>query len=284
MKVVTVILNWNSWRDTVECLRSLEKLDYPHKLLVIDNASTNDSAIRIRETCPQVELIALSENLGFGGGCNLGIRRAMALDAGCIWLLNSDAIVETSSLRAMVETMESDDGIGAVGSVLYEMNDPDRVQVWGGFRVRMVLGGVKRYKTRTPIDRLEYISGASCLLRADAVRSVGYFDEGFFMYWEDADLGYRLRRAGWKLAVAERSRVWHKGCASMGRRSTAHDRWNNFSATRFFRRYSKAPVIPLIVGGGYRIARRLALGDFKRVAAVIRGTMEGVSRRRNCAS
>jgi GT2 family glycosyltransferase len=277
MRVATVLLNWNSWRDTVACLRSLESLDCAQTPLVIDNGSTNDSVDRIRESCPGVEIVALGANLGFGAGCNAGIRRALAMGAEFIWLLNNDTVVEPGSLGALVGRMKSDSGIGAAGSVICEMDAPERVQVWGGARIRMLLGETQRNTKPVPAAELHCISGASCLLRAEAVYSAGLFDEGFFMYWEDADLGFRLRRAGWKLAVAEDSRILHKGCASLGRRSATLDVWNNRSAARFFRRYSGFPALPLIIGGAYRIARRLALGDFRRAAAVVRGLGEGVS-------
>ncbi len=277
VRVFTVVLNWNSWRETVDCLRSLKRLDYEQTTLVIDNASTNDSVARIREACPDVEIVAQSANLGFGGGCNVGIRRALDRGADFVWLLNNDTVVEPASLRAMVEVAASDAGIGATGSVIYFMDQPSRVQFWGGLRVGMIRGEVSPIKRPRQVKRLDYICGASCLLRAEAIRSAGLFDEGFFMYWEDADLGFRLRRHGWKLAVAERSSVWHHGCASLGRRSARLDAWNNMSAVRFFRRYSKAPAIPLAFGAAYRIARRLALGDFRRIGAVVSGLRQGLA-------
>jgi GT2 family glycosyltransferase len=97
------------------------------------------------------------------------------------------------------------------------------------------------------------------------------------MYWEDADLGFRLRKGGWKLAVADKSRIWHKGCASLGRRNPALDTWENMSAVRFFCRYARVPAIPLFVGGAYKIAKRFMLGDLRRIAAVAAGLVKGVS-------
>ncbi|HUP03472.1 MAG TPA: glycosyltransferase family 2 protein [Bryobacteraceae bacterium] len=276
MSVVTVILNWNSWRETLACLRSLEELDRPACPLVVDNGSTNDSVARIREAFPDVEVIELEENLGFGGGCNAGIREALGRGAEFVWLLNNDTVVERRTLSALLENIRADAGIGAAGSAVWLMDRPGRVQVWGGWRVHMMLGVVSPIRAGAPVGRSGYITGASCLLRAEALRSTGLFDEGFFLYWEDADLGFRLRRNGWKLAVAGESRVWHKECASLGRRSVAHDYWNNASAVRFFRRYAKVPAIPLIAGGAYRMARRLALGDFQRIHAVLRGLAAGL--------
>ena len=276
MNVATVVVNWNSWRDTVACLQSLEKLDYPQTPVVVDNGSTDGSVPRIREACPQVALIELGRNFGFGAGCNVGLRRALAMGADFIWLLNNDTLVDRTSLSSMIEAALADSGIGAIGSIIYHMDQPDRVQVWGGWRVRMLLGSVCPYTANMPLRRLDFVSGASCLLRAHAVRSVGLFDEGFFMYWEDADLGFRLRRQGWKLGVADRSRVWHKGGAAIGPRRAEADAWDNMSAARFFRRYARVPAIPLAMGGTCRIAKRLSRGEFKRIAAVISAVIKGL--------
>jgi GT2 family glycosyltransferase len=278
MNIFTILVNWNSWWDTVECLRSLNNLEYPQTSVVIDNGSTNDSVARVREVFPQVELIEVGANLGFGSGCNVGIRHALSRKADFIWLLNNDTVVEPKSLTALIEVVANDPRIGAVGSAIYHMEDPRRVQVWGGWSVKMGFGIVSRYERQMPIERLDFISGASCLLRAEAIRSVGLFDEGFFMYWEDADLGFRLRKGGWKLAVAEKSHICHKECASLDRRSPALDYWSSISAVRFFRRHARVPAIPLFVGGTWRMAKRFMLGDFKRMAAVAAGLVKGASK------
>src|SRR6266851_7872043 len=85
----TVLLNWNGWKDTVECLSSLQKLEYGNnRTMVVDNGSTNDSVPRIRAQFPQVEIIEMGKNLGFAGGCNAGIRAALDRGAEYVWLLN----------------------------------------------------------------------------------------------------------------------------------------------------------------------------------------------------
>ena len=278
LRIFTIILNWNSWRDTVKCLRSLNDLDCLQTPIVIDNGSTNDSVARIRELFPDVELLETNANLGFGGGCNVGIRHALSRKCDFIWLLNNDTIVAPKSLTALLEVAKSDSKIGAVGSVLYQMGDPHRVQVWGGWRVSMLMGSVSKYERQMPIERLDFISGACCLFSAEAIRSIGLFDEGFFMYWEDADLGFRLRKGGWKLAVADKSHIWHKGCASLGRRSPILDTWNSISAVRFFRRYARVPAIPLLVGGACIIVKRFMIGNLKCMTAVASGLVKGVSK------
>lgn len=213
--VYILILNYRAWRDTVVCLEALEKLEYAnYRVLVLDNASDNDSIIQLRTALPTVELVQLERNLGFAGGNNVGIRRALAEGAAYVWLLNPDTLPDARALTAMVERAEQDAQIGAVGSVLYEMDRPEQVQTWGGGEVVLPWGLIRLLTHWPQTRRLNYISGASLLLRRAALERVGLLDEGFFMYGEDADMGLRLLKTGFKLAVASESRVLHKGGTS----------------------------------------------------------------------
>ena len=115
--VYVLVLNRNNWKDTNRCLTSLRLLDYsPRTVLVLDNGSTDSSVLKIQEEFPEFEIIALSENLGFAKGNNVGIRLAMERGADYVWVLNNDTVVNPGALRAMVKKAERDPRIGAVGS------------------------------------------------------------------------------------------------------------------------------------------------------------------------
>lgn len=271
-QVAIILLNWHGWRDTLECLASLEKLDYPnHRVLVVDNASTDDSVERIQAVYPDIPLIVNERNLGFGGGCNVGIRKSLEDGADYIWLLNNDTKAELHALTAMVEVAEADPKVGAVGSVLYYMDEPEKVQAWGGGYINFWLGVSRHHFVLAPENRLHYLTGASLLLRREALEQVGLFDEEFFMYWEDTDLGFRLRKGGWRLAVAEGSCIWHKESASLGKKSPLLDQYFNASAVRFFRKHAPLPAFPILIGVGGRMVKRLILGDWKRASCVLKG-------------
>lgn len=271
-QVAIIVLNWNGWRDTLECLASLKNLNYPnYRIIVVDNASTDDSVTRVHDAHAGLLLIVNDRNLGFGGGCNVGIRRALQEGADYVWLLNNDTKVDPHALTALVEKAECDPKIGAAGSVLYYMDEPGRVQAWGGGYVNFWLGVSRHRYAPAPENRLHYLTGASLLLRREALEQVGLFDEKFFMYWEDADFGFRLRRAGWKLAVASGARVWHKESASLGKKSPVLDEYFNASAVRFFRRHAPWPLLPIAVGVGGRLLKRIFRCDWERVRAVWRG-------------
>lgn len=137
-RVDVVVLNWNGWQDTIACLASLQRQDYPHfNLLVVDNGSTDGSVGQIKQAMPAVELLQTGANLGFGGGCNAGIQLAMARGADYVWLINSDATVDPGALSALVRMADQNPMLGAVGSVLYEANQHDQIQLWGGGTVNL---------------------------------------------------------------------------------------------------------------------------------------------------
>jgi GT2 family glycosyltransferase len=120
--------------------------------------------------------------------------------------------------------------------------------------------------------QLDYLSGASMLLRREAIEQVGLFDDQrFFMYWEDSDLGFRLRRAGWQLAVAEKSCVWHKLSASLGKGSCQLDHYFTCSGVRFLRCYSPVARLSIMIMVGRMLLKRIVMGQFARARSVFRG-------------
>ena len=283
-RVAVIILNYNGWRDTVECLRSLGELDYPnYRIIAVDNGSADDSVARIREHFPEIPLIETGKNLGEPSGNNVGIRQALKEGAEYVWVLNNDTVVDPDALGAMVRAAEADPAVGAVGAVMYYMSEPEQVQTWGGSRVLMWWGTARYHKGPVPEGSLHYITGGCILLRREALRQVGLLDERFFLYWVDADLGFRLRDAGWRLAVAEDSRIWHKEFAGAAwkqfgnQNSALTDRHWNTSAVMFFRDHAPMAPVPIVVGVGGRILKRLARLDWKSARSVAQGALGGLN-------
>lgn len=267
--VCVVLLNWNGWADTVECLVSLQGLDYREwSVVVVDNGSTDDSVKRIRERFPGIEIIEAGENLGFAAGCNVGIRRAFERNAQFVWLLNNDTKVDRGALRALVDKADSDPKIGAVGSVIYFMDEPRCIQAWGGGFISFWLGRSRHFVLPVHDEEIDFITGASLLVPRQAFEAIGVLDEGFFLYWEDADFCFRLRGADWRLAVAGESKVWHKLSASVGKKSERLDIEFNKSGVRFLQKHSPIPFVSIWMATGLRIAKRVMRGDWTRARAV----------------
>lgn len=207
--------------------------------------------------------IQTGNNLGFSGGNNIGIRYALKKgDFGYIWLLNNDTKINRDALTALVETARADPKKGAVGSVIYEMGEPEKIQIWGGARINFLRGVTHCFKTPVPSERLHYIAGSSLLLKRKVLEEVGLFDEGFFLYWEDSDLCFRMRKAGWKLAVAEKSKIWHKGGASFNRTNLYLIINFYVSSVRFFRKHAPISILPVFVNVTLKILKHAIKGNW----------------------
>jgi GT2 family glycosyltransferase len=256
--VYCVIVNWNGWRDTLKCLGSLEDSNYRNfTIMVVDNGSHDDSVARIKEAYPTVHILETGANLGFARGNNEGIRLALAHNPKYIWLLNNDTTVARETLSALVATAEMDSEIGEVGSVLYYMNAPDQIQAWGGGAVNLWFGRSSHFRGEVPASKLDYLTAASVLIPSRVLREVGLFDEGYFMYWEDTDLSYRIRAAGWRLVVASGGIVLHKESASSKGHSSKLDRYMSASGIRFLKRYARVPGISIALMIAGRALKRL---------------------------
>ncbi len=279
-RVAIVLLNYNGWRHTVACLRRLEELDYPdYQIMVVDNCSTDGSAARLGEAFPHLPIQQQGENRGFAAGNNVAIVRAIEQGFDFVWLLNNDTQAASDSLRKMVDLARRDACVGAVGCQLRQVDPSHRVQAFGGGRVHYWLG-VSRYCRRpVPVEKLDYLTGASLLLRREALEAVGLLDEGFFMYWEDADLGIRLRRAGWKFAVAADAVVYHHESASLQNNLSRRDVLACAGGVRFFRRYAPFPLAPILIGACIRSLKRLLVGQPSRVWEIWSATLSALRRK-----
>ncbi len=244
---------------------------------MVDNGSTDDSASRICERFPWAEVVFTGKNLGFPCGCNVGIRRGLEEGGDYVWLLNNDATADPGALDALVDKAEGDHRIGAVGSAVYCMEEPTQLQAWGGGYVNFWLGRSRHFLKPVADEKVQYLIGASLLIPRRVLETVGLLDEGIFLYWDDPEYCWRLRSAGWKLAVAGQSKIWHKGMTAWGRKSPRADTFFNASAARFFSRYSPTPSLSLLVGTSLRIAKRLIAGDWGRARAVWIGARQGIS-------
>jgi GT2 family glycosyltransferase len=270
-----VIVNWNACSDT---MRRLAALSVARPVLagvvVVDNGSADNSVAKTRSTYPDVTLIEAGENLGFATGNNLGISYALESGADYVWLLNNDAYPFPDALEQMLEVAESDSRIGAVGSVLWHADQPHVVQSWGGGKVNLLLGYNTVARSPRADGCFDYMCAASMLVRREALLEVGLLDEGYFLYWEDVDLGFRLRRAGWKLSVARKAIVPHRGNASTEGSPHTCDRYFTASCLKFLNGWSPCPPLAQTLFLARRVINRLFCGDMKRLAGVLRGVLD----------
>lgn len=225
--VSVVVLSWRGRADTMACLQALRRLEYSNwSLVLVDNEGRDFTAEEVSALVPGAVYERTEVNLGFAGGSNLGMRRALAAGAAYVWFLNNDAEPEPDALNELVAVARADRAIGVVGAKILQQASPERLDSialdlnlrWG----RVYLRG------HDEVDRGQYddvteaaaVSGCALLLSRPACERLGGFDERYFAYLEDADLCCRARAAGFRIAVAPRARVRHRrASATRGRQS-----------------------------------------------------------------
>ena len=196
-KVFIIILNWNQWDITLQCISSIFKSTYSNfQIVLVDNCSETEPPQEMVSLFDKIKFIKNPSNYGFGKGNNPGIKYALEHGAEYTWLLNNDTEVKENTLSKLVSFMEANPKVGVTGSVTYNLPDKATLQIYGGSRLNILRCYVIPCKYgETP----DYISGASMFIRAQALKDAGLFDEKFFMYWEDVDLNLRIKEKGWKV-------------------------------------------------------------------------------------
>lgn len=224
--VSIVIINWNGWEDTIECLESLYRIDYPnYKIIIVDNHSHDDSVKRIRDYFEgkAFTIIENEENYGFAEGNNIGIRYALKhLNPGYILLLNNDTIVNKDFLKELINTGEKNTNIGILGPKIYYYDRPD--VIWSaGCRISWIFArGIQIGTGELDKDQyndskvVEYVSGSAFLIKKDVIDKIGLMDKNYFLYFEESDWTLRANRAGYKSLYVPKARVWHKVSQSGG--------------------------------------------------------------------
>jgi GT2 family glycosyltransferase/glycosyltransferase involved in cell wall biosynthesis len=220
--VSVIVVNYRGAEDTITCLRALTgDLDYPRlEIICVDNASGGEDVRRIRAEVPGVKLVESPENLGFAGGCNLGARNATGT---VLAFLNNDARPHPDWARAAVAVLRAEPAVAAVASKVldWEGTGADFVDAgltWFGM-------GYKRHAGR-PLTELPaaehdagkdvlFATGSAMFVRAGVFAELGGFDERFFMFYEDVDLGWRLNLRGWRVRYVPESLAYHRHHATM---------------------------------------------------------------------
>lgn len=220
-RVVLLILTWNRRDDVLRCVASLPRLDYPNvEVVVIDNASADDSVAALRAAHPGLTILENAANLGYAGGNNVGIRWAMARGANYVQLINSDTEVTATLTSALVRAAEAAPRRAVVGCRNLLLEDPTRLWgawgtlTWGPFLVRSDGAGAPDGPPWQVTRDVDVAIGNGYLWRCAALEQVGLLDESLFGYHEDVDWCLRARRAGWRVAYAGDAAILHRGGSS----------------------------------------------------------------------
>jgi GT2 family glycosyltransferase len=327
-----LLVNWNRWGDTTECLESVFRSRYDsYRVVVCDNGSTDGSLEKIRgwaagcveaphdpqhplaglvsppvakpiscavlsraeaerggspsDASASLVLIDDGANLGFSGGCNVGLRYALRQpDCRYVWLLNNDTVVDPGALRALIARLEAKPGAGQCGSRLLFYHDPGLVQTLGGERYNKWLAGsrpvslhsVSGHDLAAAVEsRMSYVTGASLCATREFVEAAGLLDESYFAYFEELDW---LARAGGRfaLAYAHDSIVYHKEGRGIGshragvKRSLIADYFLARARLRYTRRYVPLALPTVMVAVLLTAVNRLRRRQPDRARMVLR--------------
>jgi len=272
-------------RLLAETLDSIRQMTYPNfRIIVVDNGSTDGSQEMIRSRYPAIELIENGENLGFGGGNNVGMEHALGKGADWILLLNNDIVVDREMLTELMATGAADEHVGVLCPKIYYHAEPDRLWYAGG-KVNFWTGIISHRGIRETdhgqydtIEQVGYVTGCAFLVRRDALVQVGLFDPVYHpAYPEDADLTERVRRAGYTLVYVPRAKLWHKVSSFSGGGMTPFKTKLKVEHNLiYFKRYARWYhwlTIPWCVGGMavVFVLREFLRGNFRVLQALLRG-------------
>lgn len=215
-KVGIVILNWNRATDTIACVQSLQRMQYTnYEVVLVDNASRDDSVARLSEAFPSIHLIANQENLGFAAGNNVGI--AYLLGRGCdyVMLLNDDAEVAPDTIGRLVEYAEQHPDVGVVGPTICYYGEP-RV-IWSAGGAVTAHGEPSHLDVDQDLSvvgteprDVAYVTGCAIMVKRAVIDTIGVLDTRFFIYFEETEWCARALKAGFRIVHIPDSVMWHK--------------------------------------------------------------------------
>ncbi|REA00153.1 hypothetical protein DEQ92_20665 [Haloferax sp. Atlit-6N] len=289
-----LIINWNNYNDTAECINMVESIDKEHlEVIVVDNGSDDGSGKRIEKNFNDIEMVFAEKNGGFGSAVNIGAKCAIDLGADYLWLLNNDIILpEDFQLRPLINEVDSSTGL--VTPLIY--HDEDREKIWfskGNINKKTGETSHEWYSSLISILKSkfgsspnfksayiqnDYIPFACAILSLDVYEQVGHYPENYFLYYGDAEYCRRIRKSGFEIKTKTDQWVEHKVSSSSGGSLTpipsyytARNKWifakQLGTSNRFYSHF--------IYWFTTRLLHRLIHLEIQGARALVQGTIDG---------
>lgn len=278
-RIAAIILNWRAPAMTLNAVRfALEQTLPPTRVYVVDNGSGDDSIEVLEPALAQfgerVVFLKNSNNVGFGGGCNLAIVEALKDDFDYVWLLNNDAVPAPDCLaRLAAAALVGPKPAGIVGSLLVDPMGGALPHFGSWMNPTSLVCGALAPGMAVEAHRYSWMTAASMLVSAAALRTIGAFDAGFFMYWEDADLNMRIRQAGFGIVGAPDAVVQHHAGTSSANRPVQRYLWHLTSQDRFLKKHHTHPFAARFALRVKYLLKALIDGDLLRFRALARASI-----------
>jgi len=255
-RATTVVLNWNGGEDTAECLDSLTGVvtdGWSHRILVVDNGSTDGSIEGIERCFPGVDVVRNGLNLGFTGGVNRGIEEAVRGGADYVVLLNNDTVVEPDSIGKLISHAEAQGGEAIVTPVIRTLGEGE---IWyAGIRLIRPFGrpeSIRAVRGPDPYP-VEIFTGCCVVLPVAVLERIGRFDDRYFAYYEDVDLSVRAAAAGVRCWVVPAALVHHKVSRVFGSARAPHSLYYTVRNNLLFIRERSAGFPERLAGSLYMV-------------------------------
>ena len=218
-KVYSIIINHNGRQYLKDCLGTLSKVavkGYKHKIILIDNASLDDSVTYIKKKFPKVRVKIFHRNKGFTGGVNFGIKYAIRHKAKYVLLLNNDTKVYPPFLQELISFADRKADAGIVSPLIFFPGVKKKIWFAGGnidpvrfSSIHSLFGEINTKIDKKPY-KSQYLSGCAMLVKNKAFEKLGFFDERFFLYYEDVDYCLRAEKEGFNCYVDPKAKIIHK--------------------------------------------------------------------------
>ena len=229
MKYIVIVINYNNWQDTVECIQSLNDVGVnSSNILLIENCSTNNSFQMLKINLPEIKIITTDKNLGFTGGNNLGIKYAIENNFEYAILLNNDTIVKDSnSITQLIKNMNENQDISlGTGRIFYYPQkdiiwyDGGKLVHWRGLAIHYNYGkDAKNLSLNNQAKEVSFISGCYMCIRLKDLPKLGLLNENFFLYLDDIEYSARAFKQNLKLKYFPDSFIYHKANGENNRSS-----------------------------------------------------------------
>jgi GT2 family glycosyltransferase len=267
-RVTAVVVNYHAYAELDVCLRSLERQPQLESVVVVDQASDARQRMALERRYPAVTWLSREDNLGFGAGANFAVRHG---SGDYLYFINPDAVAAPGAVSTLAGWLEAHPTVAVAGSLVRNTDGSIQGSARSFPTVSTVVAGRSSWLTRRfPTNRwsrrnvlsgpdvreavtVDWVSGASMMIRRTAFEAVAGFDERFFLYWEDADICRRLRTQGWLTAYVPDAEVIHHGSRSSGSRLGPLLAFHR-SALRYYCKHAgrlgalASPLVALVLG------------------------------------
>jgi GT2 family glycosyltransferase len=286
-EISVIIPTFNSVKTLRTCIKSIQKQTLPpREVIVVDNASSDDTSNVVKKEFPAIKIFTLSENRGVTGGRNKGIREASS-SSNYLFFFDHDMVADVNMLKELVKVAQSDSDIGIVTPKIYYLSDQKRIwsagtgiNLWTG----QVLFRNGNEEGQFEKDEEVQVAPAAILVKKEVINKIGGFDDVFISSWEDTDFSYRAKQNGFKVFYSSKALAYHD--LSFDPRNEAErllTRYPYFIGRNrilFMRRYAYSfPIFLLFLPfyGLYYLALSLKYGKLKGYISFLRGTFDGLA-------